>query len=116
MQAKAKTEAVQERADALFGRCVRPANAAHVPGTTLFCEPVFVHRKVLTQRCIEGKVFRQSPEHGRRNRPRYPSARSLRASLGRVLPLRSTFIGPALRDLWFAISHRGLTGNSFAAS
>jgi len=44
VKAKAKTEPMKQRANALFGRCVLAANAAHVPGTALFAQSV-VHVK-----------------------------------------------------------------------
>jgi len=40
VDAEAEAESVEEGADADFGGGVFAANAAHVPGTALFCEAV----------------------------------------------------------------------------
>src|ERR1043165_2660520 len=41
VQTKTVAEPMQQRANAFLGRGVLAPNAAHVPGTSLFCEPVF---------------------------------------------------------------------------
>src|SRR5213593_4195665 len=72
VKAETETEPVEQGANAHFGGGVLAANAAHVPGTALFCEPVFVHEGILWRKWRERKGIEDSAAGCRRKRAGSP--------------------------------------------